>query len=380
MRITGVGVNRAMKNLAAARQQARLEKKEEERYAQERKDKKLNILLGIKAKYGSGAIASLFPGENIYEAPGVEDVSEEESDESLTSSSLYSQTNKEIVAMEQLRAPESKGGYGLDDETIAKFKANGDSDVFQRILKKVRPIKQDFISKGRDFPSAALQSIVEGAVLANSSPSGKINLTAIEKVIGGKLDDLSKAILLQQEQPRGSIQLGDYFYAEQVSIEDLDKFEKRALSENLTRAKSDLLKVIKELSTLDKLTDPISQGTKNWLTKKKVEIETSIENYEKDDVFDLAGLYGMFYSKKLLDYYPNFVDAPINTAVLNASKKIITVPNAEVGDQLAKSGLLLQGEIVLNQQTGRPLPIGFNEEYWESDIGQNLLKQFVEQM
>ena len=99
-----------------------------------------------------------------------------------------------------------------------------------------------------------------------------------------------------------------------------------------------------------------------------------------DDVFDLAGLYGMFYSKKLLDYYPNFVDAPINTAVLNASKKIITVPNAEVGDQLAKSGLLLQGEIVLNQQTGRPLPIGFNEEYWESDIGQNLLKQFVEQM
>ena len=47
---------------------------------------------------------------------------------------------------------------------------------------------------------------------------------------------------------------------------------------------------------------------------------------------------------------------------------------------MAKSGLLLQGEIVLNQQTGRPLPIGFNEEYWESDIGQNLLKQFVEQM
>ena len=158
MRITGVGVNRAMKNLAAARQQARLEKKEEERYAQERKDKKLNILLGIKAKYGSGAIASLFPGENIYEAPGVEDVSEEESDESLTSSSLYSQTNKETVGMEQLRSPESKGGYGLDD---AKDLENAYSGCFPSVEAFSENLVEDCYGHELDKLPIFLQSAVD---------------------------------------------------------------------------------------------------------------------------------------------------------------------------------------------------------------------------
>lgn len=340
MSITGVGFNRAMKNLAVARQQARLEKKEEERYAQERKDKKLNILLGIKAKYGSGAIASLFPGENIYEAPGIEDVSEEESDESLTSSSLYSQTNKEIVAMEQLRAPESKGGYGLDDETIAKFKANGDSDVFQRILKKVRPIKQDFISKGRDFPSAALQGIVEGAVLANSSPSGKINLTAIEKVIGGKLDDLSKAILLQQEQPRGSIQLGDYFYAEQVDLKSLPQIYQTVISGTVGKAANEI-----ELLNIELAKGNISTSDKNYLTQRKVDIEEALENVENNPT-KIISLYGNSFAKDMFNYDKRYQNIPVPESFKSSLFEVPLVANEETAILLLNMGIINEGTIL----------------------------------
>ena len=95
-----------------------------------------------------------------------------------------------------------------------------------------------------------------------------------------------------------------------------------------------------------------------WLTNRKVEIEGAIKSYGNDNVTPLAGLYGTAYTKILQDSYPNFKEAAINPALLNAASQEITVPNRAVAESLAKAGILEVGDIVINGQTGKKIRIG----------------------
>ena len=272
---------------------------------------------------------------------------------------------------------------GYSDDFLSKVIATENPTVFQTLLsgtnkaltslKKTQPVEK--------LPEYMIDSIERSATFSDPTEF-EIDIDKMAEEFGIVITEAEREMLRESLIVPGSATFSDatFTLTEKPSLENLDMIEKRALNENLTRAKSDLKSIIDQLGAMNELTDPISTATKSWLSQKKVEIETAIENYKKDDIFDLAGLYGMSYMKKLIDYYPNFVDAPINPAVLNASKKIITVPNGQVANQLGEFGLLREGEIVLNQQTGRPLPIGFDVEYWNSEIGQDLLKKFIEQM
>tara|TARA_Y100000356_G_C11256936_1_gene290810 strand:- start:1823 stop:2854 length:1032 start_codon:yes stop_codon:yes gene_type:complete len=273
---------------------------------------------------------------------------------------------------------------GYSDNFIAKVLATKNSSVVDTLLNNTQEVLKASKKNNKTIqkiPEYIIDTIEKTATFSDPSVFD-IDIDKLQKRFKVVLDDTELEQLNQSLVTPGSATFSDaaFTLTEKPSLEDLDKIEKRALSENLTRAKSDLTNIVNQLGNMDKLTDPISIATKIWLSQKKVEIETAIENYKRDDVFDLAGLYSISYLKKLMDYYPNFMDAPINPAVLNASKKIITVPNGQVASQLGEFGLLREGEIVLNEQTGRPLPIGFDEEYWNSATGQDLLKNFIEQM
>ena len=200
MRITGVGVNRAMKNLMATKAAK-----------EERQDKKEAVIMDLLAKYGRPGLAKLFPGEDvstteqdIYKAPGVDssEITEGNLDEVPDDIAMFSQTSKEINAMKALTKPINEGGYGLGIETVTSFKANGDPDVFQRLLKKVKTEEEKFAKIGQSLPTDYLQGVVDKAVMTNSTPNGKINIGKIEKYIGREMDDLYKQFLLQEETAR----------------------------------------------------------------------------------------------------------------------------------------------------------------------------------
>ncbi len=378
MRITGVGVNRAMKNLMAMRAAK-----------EERQDKKEAVIMEILSKYGRPGLAKLFPGEDvstteqdIYKAPGVDssEITKRNLDE-VPDTSIYLQSNKEINAMDVLRSQ-----YKLDTTAISAFKANGDPDVFQRLLEKVQKKQEEFADKGESLPKDYLQTVVNKSVMSNSTVSGKINIEKIEKYIDGEMDDLLKQMLLQEETPRGNVLLGEVFYTKKVSLEDLDRFEKQALKSNLTRANSEKNDIINFLAKYKDETSPSYVAAKSWLTNKKVEIEEAVKKYNNDDILSLAELYGASYSQNLLEYYPNFKDAPINQAVLDASKKIITVPNQSVAGILIRDGFFKPGEILFGLEKKKPIPVlsdmqfidqGFyNFDYWKNGVGSQRLKDF----
>ena len=206
MRITGVGVNRAMKNLMAMKAAK-----------EERQDKKEAVIMDLLSKYGRPGVAKLFPGEDvstteqdIYKAPGVDssEITKRNLDEVPDEIAMFSQTSKEINAMKALTKPINEGGYGLGIETVTSFKENGDPDVFQRLLKKVKTEEEKLAKIGQPLPTDYLQGVVDKAVMTNSTSSGKINIGKIEKYIGREMDDLYKQFLLQEETARGSILLG----------------------------------------------------------------------------------------------------------------------------------------------------------------------------
>ena len=354
MRITGVGVNRAMKNLMAMKAAK-----------EERQDKKEAVIMEIFAKYGRGGLKSLFPSEDvsqpsqdIYKAPGVDslEITQRELDEVPDEIVAFSQTAKEINAMKSLTKPVNDGGYGLGIETVTSFKANGDPDVFQRLLKKVKKEEEKFSKIGQSLPTDYLQGVVDKAVMTNSTPSGKINIGKIEKYIGREMDDLYKQLLLQEETARGSILLGDVFYAERPDLSQLSDIEQFALSGSLSRAEAEKQKLAKEMS---KLADTEgARDLKVWMTDRTVRINEALDKYKDGNIFSAASLYGVESLERILQNFGEFeqVRDALNPALF-AEKERVKVPNRIVAEQLYNLGLLESGDVVLNETTNKLIRI-----------------------
>ena len=373
VKITGRGVAAGMRNLMAMREADRQEK-----------NRKEEVLMGIFAKYGVSGLNGLFPGEDVSK----EALNTDLEDDSLTNTSSFSQTLSETNAMKKLARNREDGGYELDQTTIAAIKANGDPTAFKRLYEMVDKKAKYFQEIGEEIPVDYLRTVVDQAVMTSASSSGKINFKKMEDYVGRELDDLSKAIIMQasEAQNRGEILFTDVNYAKKIDINDLKEFEIKALESNLTRAETEKIRLTSTLAELTEKSGPAFVGAKAWLTERKALIEDATKQYSQGSVLPLVRLYGTSYANKLYEYYPRFKGAPINEAILEASKEIMTVPNTDVAGILQEEGYLKPGEIVLNSQTNRPLPIPsnfrnysqgpFNKDYWENGEGKIKLEEF----
>ena len=373
VKITGRGVAAGMRNLMAMREADRQEK-----------NRKEEVLMGIFAKYGVSGLNGLFPGEDVSK----EALNTDLEDDSLTNTSSFSQTLSETNAMKKLARNREDGGYELDHTTIAAIKANGDPTAFKRLYEMVDKKAKYFQEIGEEIPVDYLRTVVDQAVMTSASSSGKINFKIMEDYVGRELDDLSKAIIMQasEAQNRGEILFTDVNYAKKIDINDLKEFEIKALESNLTRAETEKIRLTSTLAEITEKSGPAFVGAKAWLTERKALIEDATKQYSQGSVLPLVRLYGTSYANKLYEYYPRFKGAPINEAILEASKEIMTVPNTDVAGILQEEGYLKPGEIVLNSQTNRPLPIPsnfrnysqgpFNKDYWENGEGKIKLEEF----
>ena len=252
--------------------------------------------------------------------------------------------------------------YNLNEETLAPILATGDKTAAPKLLSILEGQKQKYGADGFDLPEDVISGIVESAVMTQST-SRDIDFTKLEDFIGREMDSLYKDMLKSQSTDPGSVFFPEPAFVERPSLEDLDRFEKRAIAGNLTRAQSELDVVKNKIAEFVSLSEsgnltPDQIAENGWLTNRKIEIDSAIKSYGDDNVTPLAGLYGTAYTKILQDSYPNFKEAAINPALLNAASQEITVPNRAVAESLAKAGILEVGDVVINGQTGNKIRIG----------------------
>ena len=252
--------------------------------------------------------------------------------------------------------------YNLNEETLAPILATGDKTAAPKLLSILEDQKQKYGADGFDLPEDVISGIVESAVMTQST-SQDIDFTKLEDFIGREMDSLYKDMLKSQSKDPGSVFFPEPVFTRTPGLEDITRFEKKAIGVNLTRAQSELDKVKSRIAEFVSLSEsgnltPDQIAENGWLTNRKVEIEGAIKSYSDDNVTPLAGLYGTAYTKTLQDSYPNFKEAPINPALLNAASQEITVPNRAVAESLAAAGILKVGDTVINGQTGNKIRIG----------------------
>tara|TARA_R110002167_G_scaffold249963_1_gene456123 strand:+ start:572 stop:1537 length:966 start_codon:yes stop_codon:yes gene_type:complete len=252
--------------------------------------------------------------------------------------------------------------YNLNEDTLAPILATGDKTAAPNLLTILEKQRLKYENQGLTLPEDVVSGIVESAVMTQPT-SREIDFTKLEDFIGREMDSLYKDMLKSQSTDPGSVFFPEPAFVERPSLEDLDRFEKRAIAGNLTRAQSELDTVKSKIAEFISLSEsgnltPDQIAENGWLTNRKVEIEGAIKSYSDDNVTPLAGLYGTAYTKTLQDSYPNFKEAPINPALLNAASQEMTVPNRAVAESLAKAGILEVGDVVINGQTGNKIRIG----------------------
>jgi hypothetical protein len=252
--------------------------------------------------------------------------------------------------------------YNLTDETLAPILASGDKTAAPKLLDILEKQRLKYENEGLTLPEEVVANILESAVVTQPTTE-KLDIGKLEDFIGREMDSLYKELLKTQSTTPGSVFIPEPSFVETPSLEDLDRFEKRAIQFNLTRAQDErdmITQRISELQSVSETTNLTEQqlAEQVWLTTRLTDISDAITSYDNDNVTPLAGLYGTTYMEELRKSYPKFNEAPLNPALLNASRQEITVPNRMVAENLAAAGILQQGDVVLNMETGKKIRIG----------------------
>jgi len=252
--------------------------------------------------------------------------------------------------------------YNLTDETLAPILASGDKTAPSKILDILEKQRLKYENEGLTLPEEVIADILESAVITQPTTK-ELDITKLETFIGREMNSLYKELLKTQSTTPGSVFIPEPAFVEVPSLEDLDRFEKRAIQFNLTRAQDERDMITQRISELQSISESgnlteTQIAEQSWLTTRLGDISDAVKSYDNDNVTPLAGLYGTTYVEELRKSYPKFNEAPLNPALLNAARQEITVPNRMVAESLAAAGILKQGDIVLNMETGKKIRIG----------------------
>ena len=253
--------------------------------------------------------------------------------------------------------------YNLSDDVLVPILTSGDKKGPSKLLSALEKQRLKYEELGMQMPESVIGQIVESAVV--TQPSGqKINFDKMEEYIGREMDSMYKAILTAQNTKAGEVFVPEPAFVERPSLEDLDRFEKRAVQFNVSRAAQEMNVLNKQLATLQELEQSGNlsvqkQAEKAWVTDRLLEVKEAQEAFEKENLVPIVELYGTTYFDQLVEAYPNFQESPLNPALINASKgKQITVPSRAVAESLARAGILKVGDVVINLETNKKIKIG----------------------
>jgi len=289
--------------------------------------KRESIIMDLLAKGGHSAVARLFnsySGDNRgYTLPWFRDKKSEEDDieQSQLDPVVGGTYHHATSTSEESYKTQLQDNFGLDDETVARFAANGDPTVFERLYNKVIEAQQFYQEQDIAFRNTPRAEQFIGEIIASSvdtaaSPSGRIDINKVEDYIGREMDGLYKAMLQQQEMPRGQIVLGEKFLGEDIDLETELKIVKMGMSRTSLEANKVLRNLDERLKLLKNIQDGVfvlpdgkpQQVEPRGLTEAEIkqqdfylryrqQLTNAMENFEEDedavallDIFGAAGL------------------------------------------------------------------------------------------
>ena len=279
--------------------------------------------------------------------------------------SKSSKKSEENVAKNSTSIKVLQRDYNVSDDILAPIIASGDSTAATRLLETVNKAKEKFEADGLTMPESVVEEIFSGTVIGDQITAGEIDFEELNKFIGREMNEIYKTLLEQQKVTSSYVYIPDYTYVEMPTLEDLDRFEQRAIADNLARAQIELNSIISRTAELVSIADASNLNQEqlaeqDWLVARKQEIERALKANQKKDVTCIAGLYGTAYMQELRKYYPKFDNAPLNPALLREGQKEITVPNRSFAEILYRAGALKAGDVVRNLETNKLIPIGGN--------------------
>lgn len=252
--------------------------------------------------------------------------------------------------------------YNLDDTVLTPIIASGDKTAPGKLLGILEDQRLKYENQGLALPDEVVKSIVESAVVTQPT-TRELDFTEIESYIGREMDSMLKSVLQAGQTTPGSVFIPEPAFVERPSLEDLDKFEKRAVQFNISRAEEELELLRKRQAALTSVSETTQLTTDQmaeagWIATRIGEVQDAVKSLDNDNVSPIVGLYGSAYTSELTKYYPKFEDAPLNPALLKQAERIVSVPNRAVAEALANAGIFKQGDIVMNMETGKKIRIG----------------------
>jgi len=243
--------------------------------------------------------------------------------------------------------------YGLGDDVLAPILASGDKTAAPNLLKLLDDQRLKYEEQNLTLPDTVVNQIIEKAVITQPR-NQPIDYTEIETYIGREMDSMLKMALDAGTQVPGQVLFQEPAFVETPDLEDLDKFERRAIAFNETRAEEELGAINIRLGEFTDLEIPAGSDLateRAWLSNRKTQIEQaqSAANKKIPSYAPLVALYGSTYTDQLLDSYKTFEDAPLNPALLNASQTPTQVPqspNNSVLRSLIRAGVFKEGDKV----------------------------------
>lgn len=303
---------------------------------QKRQDAKEQTALSLMGKYHSGSLGNL-TGTNQGKAKAPTS--------SVTANSSYLKNN-----------------YNLSDEVLAPIIASGDKTALPRLKDFLDKQRLKFEEAGKELPEEIVNELIETAIVEQPTTE-PIDYTEIEKFIGREMDPLYKSIIGTETVTPGSVIFKEPAFVEKPSLEDLERFEKTAVKQNFTRAQMELELLVKRQAELKTISESTTLNTAqdeelNWVTERLVKVNGALDSYKKENIVPIVQIYGNTYADTLLKEYPTYEGMPYNPILVEASAAPMTVPNRGVAESLANSGILKDGDVVLNLETGRKIRIG----------------------
>ena len=265
-----------------------------------RRDAREQAIMDIYAKHGPAGLGKIFP-MGIGSTNSKRYTSTGSKTDDITQTSLSPVIGESESAYTfPMSAEESnymktlQKDYGLDDDTAARFMANGDPTVFKRLYEKVNEAQKFYQEQDKPFANSPVSEkfigeIISGSVDQAASPSGRIDIDKVESYIGRELDGLYKSILQQQEMPRGQVLLGDRFLGEDFTQTEVTNFVNSATSSTALLAGRQINVLSDKIKSLNDIkegyiVDPTGKRTKTTprnLTEAEVIERDFYINYQQ---------------------------------------------------------------------------------------------------
>ena len=265
-----------------------------------RRDAREQAIMDIYAKHGPAGLGKIFP-MGIGSTNSKRYTSTGSKTDDITQTSLSPVIGESESAYTfPMSAEESnymktlQKDYGLDDDTAARFMANGDPTVFKRLYEKVNEAQKFYQEQDKPFANSPVSEkfigeIISGSVDQAASPSGRIDINKVESYIGRELDGLYKSILQQQEMPRGQVLLGDRFLGEDFTQTEVTNFVNSATSSTALLAGRQINVLSDKIKSLNDIkegyiVDPTGKRTKTTprnLTEAEVIERDFYINYQQ---------------------------------------------------------------------------------------------------